>query len=224
MGALVKAVTADPSLVGEASEIVRYAGDSGGPPLVAEAIALKEDGIAVAEQLLGRRVIDLLNAAAPETSWHLLGPVVRRLAIEGDPHSIATIEALMERPDEQSRREVVAALSSVQGSLSNRLLASALRDPRHETVAVAARAIARSGEPGSAALLAARLDELDMDRADFLLAKELIGALARTPEPAADEVLDKLGSRRSFMKRGHFADVQALVAEAQKARSGGVPR
>ncbi len=222
MRALVKAVAADPSLVGEAREIVRYAGDSGGPPLVAEGIALKDEGLAVAEQLLGRRVIDLLNAAAPDIPWHLLGPVVRRLAAEGDPHSIATIEALMERPDEQSRREVVAALVSAQGPQANRLLAGALRDPRPETVTVAARAIARSGEPGSAALLAARLGELDIDRGDFLLAKELIGALARTPEPAADEALAKLGSRRSFMRRGHFADVQSLVAEAQRARRGGI--
>ena len=221
MGALVQAVVADPSLVSDATEIVRCAGDAGGPPLVAEAIALKEDGIAVAEQLLGRRVIDLLNAAAPETSWHLLGPIVRRLAVEGDPHSVATIEALMERPDEQSRREVVAALASVHGPLANRLLASALRDPRPETVSVAARAIARSGEPGSAALLTARLGELDIDRGDFALAKELIGALARTPEPAADDALVKLGSRRAFIKRGHFSDVQALVAEARRARKGG---
>ena len=130
----------------------------------------------------------------------------------------------MERPDEQSRREVVGALASVGGPLANRLLASALRDPRPETVTVAARAIARSGEPGSAALLAARLDELDIDRADYALAKELLGALARTPGSEADEVLAKLGSRRAFIKRGHFADIQALVAEAQRARTGGLPR
>jgi hypothetical protein len=222
MGALVKAVAEDPSLVGEASEIVRRAGDSAGPSLVAEAILLKDEGIAVAEQLLGRRVIDLLNAAAPETPWHLVGPVARRLAIEGDPHSVATIEALMERPDEQSRRELVAALATVRSPLSNRLLAGALRDPRPETVSAAARAIARSGDPGAAALLAARLGELDMDRGDYRLAKELIGALARTPGPEADDELAKLASRRSFMKRGHFADIQSLVAEAQKAREGGI--
>ncbi len=224
MSALVKAVVVDPSLVGEATEIVHHAGDSAGPTLVAEAIPLKDDGIAVAEQLLGRRVIDLLNAAALETPWHLIGPVVRRLAIAGDPRSVATVEALMERPDEQTRRELVAALASVRGPLSNRLLAEALRDPRPETVATAARAIARSGEPGSAALLANRINELDLDRGDYLLGKELIGALARTPEPAADEELAKLAARRSFLKRGHFTDVQSLVAEAQKARAGGVAR
>ena len=224
MNALVKAVVAEPPLVTEACEIVHYAGDAGGPPLVAEAIALKDEGIAVAEQLLGRRVVDLLNAAAPETPWHLLGPVVRRLADEDDPHSIATIEALMQRPDEQSRREVVNALACVSSPNANRLLASALRDPRPETVTVAARAIARSGVPGSADLLSARLFELDMDHSEFAAAKELIGALARTPEPAADEALAKLGSRRAFIKRGHFSDIQSLVAEARRARKGGIAR
>jgi hypothetical protein len=222
MNALVKAVAADPARTDEAREIVRYAGDSAGPSLVVAAIAQKDAGIAVAEELLGRRVIDLLNAAAPDTSWHLVGPVARRLTAEGDPRSVATVEALLARPDEQSRREVVSALASVGGPVANRLLANALRDPRPETVATAARAIARSGEPGSAALLAARLGELDVDRGDYAQAKELIGALARTPGPEADEALATLGSRRAFIKRGHFADIQALVAEAQRARKGGI--
>jgi len=224
MRALVSAVAEDPSRADAAREFVRLAGDSGGAPLVTEAITLKGPGIAVAEELLGRRVIDLLNALAPETPWHLLGPVVTRLAAEGDARSVATIEALLERPDEQARREVVAALASLQGPLANRLLSAALRDPRAETVSVAARAIALSGQPGSAALLAERLHELDMDRGDFPLAKELIVALARTPEPAADDVLAELAARRAFIKRGHFSDIKSLVADAIKARRGGVVR
>jgi hypothetical protein len=91
-------------------------------------------------------------------------------------------------------------------------------------VIVAARAIARSGEPGSATLIATRLGELDIDRADFPLAKELLGALARTPGVEADQMLAKLGSRRAFIKRGHFAEFQALVAEARRARAGGLAR
>jgi len=73
--------------------------------------------------------------------------------------------------------------------------------------------------PGSAALLAARLSELDVDTNDFLLARELITGLARTPEPAADEALAKLGSRRALIKRGHFTEVQQLVARAQAVRA-----
>lgn len=224
MSALVSAVTANPDLLPAAREIVRHAGDAGGPPLVAEAISLKADGIAVAEALLGRRVIDLLNAAAPTAQWYQLGPIVTRLVTEGDPHSIATVEALMQRPDEQSRREVATALAGLSGPLPVRLLRSALRDTSAEVAIVAARAIARSGEPGSGVLLATRLSELDMDNADYLVAKELIGALARTPEPTADEALAKLASRRAIIKRGHFADIQVLVAQAQQARRGGVGR
>ena len=123
MNALVRAVVADPSLAGEAGKVMRSAGDKAAPTLVAEAITQKDEGIAVAEELLGRRVIDLLNAAALDTPWHLVGPVARRLTVEGDPASVATVEALMARPDEQSRREVVGALASVGGPVANRLLA-----------------------------------------------------------------------------------------------------
>ena len=71
------------------------------------------------------------------------------------------------------------------GPVANRLLASALRDPRPETVAVAARAIARSGEPGSAALLAARLGELDIDH----------GRLSRSPRSSSARLRARPGPR-----------------------------
>lgn len=225
MGALVDALIADPTLMPAARDIVRRAGEAGGSALVTEAVARKADGLAVAEELLGRRVIDLLNAAAPAVQWYQLGPVVERLAQEGDPHSLATIEGFMHRPDEQSRRETATALAAIPGPSSTRLLAVALRDSSTEVAIIAARAIARSGAPGSAALLSARVSEIDLDNADFLLGRELIGALARTPEPAADEALAKLASRRALIKRGHFAEVQALVGQAQQARAqGGVGR
>ena len=127
----------------------------------------------------------------------------------------------MRRPDEQSRRETASALAAIGGPVSARLLGIALRDPSAEVAIIAARAIARSGVPGSAALLSARVSEIDLDNADFLLGRELIGALARTPEPAADEALAKLASRRALIKRGHFAEVQALVGQAQQARAQG---
>ncbi len=221
MAALVSAVMLNPQHVPAAQEIVRYAGDTGGPALMAEAIAQKDAGLVVAEQLLGRRVIDLLNAAAHSAQWFQLGPVVTRLAADGGPHSVATIEALMRRPDEQSRREVATALAAAGGPIATKLLPAALRDSSPEVAIVAARAIARSGAPGSAALLASRIAEIDIDNADYLLGKELIGALARTPDPAADEALAKLASRRAIIKRGHFADVQTLVAQAQQLRAQG---
>ena len=86
---------------------------------------------------------------------------------------------------------------------------------------LAARTIAKSGVHGAAVLLASRLAELDVDTTDFTLARELIGALARTPEPAAEEALGRLAGRRALIKRGRFAEVQKLVSQALALRERG---
>jgi hypothetical protein len=101
------------------------------------------------------------------------------------------------------------------------LLGSALRDPSEEVATAAARALAKSTVPGSAALLGARLAELDVDNTDFAFAREVIGALARCPEPAADEALNRLATRRALIKRGHFAEIQQLAAQAIEVRQRG---
>ena len=224
MGALVAAVTTNRSLAQPARDIMRHAGEAGGPAMVEEAIALKSEGLDVAELLLGRRLVDLLNAAASHAPWYQLAPIAMRLVREGDPKSLATVELLLCRPDEQSRREAATGLAGLGGPVAARLLASALRDSSTEVAIVAARAIAKSGVTGAATLLASRLGEIDTDNSDFLLARELIGALARTAEPAADGALSRLAGRRSLMKRGHFSEIQQLVAQAQAIRSGGGSR
>lgn len=224
MSALVRAVVADRSQTPAARDIMRHAGADAGPPLVAEAITLKAEGLEVAEELVGRRIIDLLNAQAGSAQWFQLGPIVMRLAREGDPRSTATIEALLRRTDEQSRREVVTALGVVGGPVALRALTAALNDPSAEVAIVAARSLGRMQAPGTAAALSARLASADIDNADFLLARELIAVLARSPEPEADAALNKLASRRSLMKRGHFAEIQALIAQAIAARKSGGAR
>jgi hypothetical protein len=83
------------------------------------------------------------------------------------------------------------------------------------------RAIGRVSAPGCAAALEIRLSELDVDGRDFPLAREIIGALARTPDTSAAEALGRLSSRRSLFKRGHFAEVQELARQALTARLGG---
>ncbi len=225
MAALMRLVARDPEAAIPARAMARYATEAGTNALVTEAVSMKADGLTVAEGLIGRRIIDALVQIAPHAQWFQLGPIVGRLAREGDPRTTKLIESLMSRPDEQSRREVVSALAESGGPAAPRVLAAALRDPSPEVAIAAARAIGRSGQPGSAALLAARLGEIDVDGSDFLLGRELIGALARCPEPAADDALGHLASRRALIKRGHFAEVQDLVGQAQRLRaSGGVVR
>ena len=215
MAALIDAVVADPGLESVARQIIRHAGDTGATALTAAAIAHKAVGLDLAERLMGRRLIDLLHVAASSAQWFQLQPIVTRLADAGDPRSVATLETLLARPDAQSRREVATGLASLGTPSATRLLGVALRDANAEVAIVAARAIARSGVSGSAALLAARLHELDLDAADFLLAREIITGLAHTREPAATDALAKIASRRAFIKRGHFVEIQQLVAKAQ---------
>ena len=220
--AIVSAAVADRALVPVAKEILRFSGDLANTAIAQQAIAHKADGLAVGEELLGRRLVDLLNGLAQQAQWFQLGPIVERLAAQGDPRSLATIGALLSRPEEQARREVITALAAAARSPAVLpLLGSSLRDPSEEIATLAARAIARSGTPGSAVLLAARLAELDVDNAGFTRARELIGALARTPEPAADEALRRLAGRRALIKRGRFAEVQKLVSQAVALRQRG---
>lgn len=219
--ALVRACAEDRELLPKARAILRFSGDSLQTAIATEAITLKSDGLDVADELLGKRLIDLLYGLAPTAQWFQLEPVVERLAAEGSPRSLQTIEALLARPEEQARREIVNALASVNEVALLPLLGAALNDPSEEVAAIAARAIAKSGLPGSAAVLANQLGEIDMDNADFTRARELIGALARTADPAADEALKHLASRRALIKRGHFAEVQQLVAQAVAVRKRG---
>ena len=219
---LVAAAVADRTNVLLAKDVLRFSGDPTHTAIAQQAIAHKAEGLEVAEELLGRRLIDLLNVLAPQAQWFQLGPIVERLAAEGDPRSFATIGALLSRPEEPARREVINTLAAIDLSpAALPLLGSSLRDPSEEIAMLAARTIAKSGVNGSAVLLSSRLAELDVDAADFTLARELIGALARTPEPAADEALERLGARRALIKRGRFAEVQKLVAQALALRERG---
>jgi hypothetical protein len=224
MGALIDIVIEDDSRFDMAAMILKSGGEEAGSILVSEAITRKADGIALAERFLGKRAIDLLQTAVLEAQWFQLAPVVSRLTVEGGPRSIATIEALLRRPDAQSRKEIVQGLASAGGPVAERLLCEIVRDPNPEVAVAAARELAKAKMPGGSVAIAARLGELDIDNADFELARELISALARTPGEAADATLKKLGSRRAIIKRGHFNDIQTAVAAALQARTQGASR
>lgn len=225
MAALVHAVAADPAQATLARDIVRHAGESAPAALLGEGLSLKGEGLRIAEELLGRSVVDHLNRLAPQAQWFQLAPIVTRLAAEADSRSEATIEALLHRPDEQSRREVAVGLAAAGGPVATRMLPRLLRDASAEVAIIATRAIARSSMPGAATVLANRLGELDLDGSDFVLGREAIAALARIPGPEADEALKRLAGRRALIKRGHFAEIQDLVRQALLARTqGGVPR
>ncbi len=221
MEALIRVVTEDRALLPAARDIVRFASDTGAPALVTAGVALKTEGLEVTELLLGRRIVDQLNRIAPQLQWLQLASVAERLAKESDPRSMQTLDAFMHRPDEQSRREVVAGVAAAGGPVAARILETALRDPSSEVAILAARSLGRSGDPNAASLLVKRLGELDMDSTGFELAREIIASLSRLPDPAVDTELARIAGRRTLIKRGHYGEIQDLVRQSQEYRAKG---
>jgi hypothetical protein len=221
MKALVGALIADPGGLPAARELMQRAGDAAATAFVEEALAHKPAALDVAERVLGRRMIDMLASAATNAQWFQVAPLAARLAIEVDPRAGQAIEALLRRTDEASRREAATGLAQAGGPGALVHLARLSRDPSPEVAIAAVRGIGRSAAPGCAAALEIRLSELDVNGKDFPLGREIIGALAHTPDASAAEVLGRLSSRRALIKRGHFAEVQELARQALAARLGG---
>ncbi len=219
MAAVLDAVIDDPGLVPQVRDLVQVAGETAGPVLVSEAITHKEPGIVAAEEILGRRVLDLLVVALPQAQWFQVGPIVVRLAREGDARSIQAVEGVLRRSDDQSRREAACGLALAGGAPALRMLGTLVKDASPEVSTVAVRSLGKHGAVGAAALLSAALDSLDMDTKDFALAREIIGALARMPDPEATVTLQHLAARKAIIKRGHYNEIQQLVRQAQTYRN-----
>lgn len=224
MAAVLSAVVEDGSLLGPAREIAKLGGDGSDAALAEEAIALKDAGVVAAEKLVGRRVIDMLVAAAPAAQWFQLRPIVARLAMETEPRAAGMVRQLASRPDEQSRREVAQGLAAAGTPAGIAGLASLARDTSAEVSIIAVRALAKAGGPDAARALSELIGSLDVDGRDFALAREVIGALAKVDDPSADATLAGLVSRRTLIRRGHFTEVQELARQAIefRAKRGGV--
>jgi hypothetical protein len=222
--ALLNAVVERPESAPAARELMRRAGDVAMAAFVQQALQTKANGLEAAESIVGRRLLDMLVAYAPKAPAGQVGALVARLGKEGDARPQQAVEAILKRPDELSRREAAAGLAASGGPIALRHLAVLLRDPSPEVATAAIRAVGRSDAPGAAAALGARLAELDVDGKDFDPAREIIGALARVPDPEATNVLTQLAGRKALIKRGHFAEVTALAEQALAQRRGGGPR
>ena len=221
MKALIETAAADRGIVPIAREIVHSAGETSQATFVEEALAVKPDGLAVAEMVVGRRLVDMLAAAAPRVPWYQVSQLVSVLGREPDSRAQATIDQLAHRGDEQSRREVAAGLALAGGPGVVRHLAALLRDPSAEVAIAAARALGDTRAPGASTALAERLHEMDVDSKDFAVAREVIGALARLSDAPAVEAISAVATRRSLMKRGHFVEITQLARQALERPTGG---
>jgi hypothetical protein len=221
MKALLAAVASDPGRAAAAREIMQHAGEPAHAAFLDEALALKGGGLELAEQVVGRRMVDLLAAAASRVQWFQVSPLVAYLAREADSRSMAAIEAMAHRPDEQSRRETASGLAATGGPAAVRVLSQLLDDPSVEVAMVAARGLARLDVPGATEALGASLATLDVDTKDYPLAREIVLALAKSPDAAVEPILEKLAGRRALIKRGHFVELNAIARQALTARAKG---
>lgn len=225
MSALLHAVADDPSLAPVARDVMRRTGHAGQMAFVREAIGMRDsDGLALAEEILGRRLIDLLIAEIPHAQWFSLGAIVKRLANENDPRSQQALETLVKRPDEQSRQEVAKALGAVGSGTALRQLANLVRDPSPEVAVIAIRSAGRSSAPGAAQALGKRFDELDCDNRDFAICRDIIAALGHSVDPDARSVLERIAGRKAIIKRGHFAAIADLARQALETCNQGGDR
>lgn len=225
MAALLHAVVDDIGYADRARDVLRRAGSTAQSAFIEEALGLRDvDGLAVAQEVLGRRLLDLLIAHAPQAQWFHVAPIARKLAIEGDSRSSAAIEAIIKRTDEQSRQEAAKGLAEAGTALSLTHLKTLVRDTSPEVALIAIRAMGRSPVPGAATALGQRFDEMDCDGKDFVPCREILGALARSTDPGAGPILERIAGRKALIKRGHFVEISDLARQALAARSQGGAR
>lgn len=214
MQVILNSVIADETHLRDAKELVGLAGASAANTLTGAGIALGEPGLRAAEAIVGRRLLDLLTALASSTPWHHLAPVVHRLARDGGPRSLQVIKVLANNPGEQIRREVACGLAETNIDSALEILGAMIKDGSPEVAITAVRSLARNGSPHAVSNLVKTLEAIDIDAKDFLLAREIIGALARVDAIEATEALTRLSRRKALIKRGHFSEIQELVRQA----------
>jgi hypothetical protein len=222
---VVNAVLADRSRMPVAKDIVRCAGETASNALIEGALAVREgDGLSVAEEILGRRMASVLPDLASSVQWYQIAALSRGLRDIGDQRALESLRSLAKRPDAQSRREVASGLAGCESPVVFVVLASLLSDESADVAIAAARSVARCSVPGAAQAVVDRLEGLDLDEKDYLLGRELIGALSRMPDRVAFRALKKLSRRKALRKRGHFAEVQELVHRALAEQEKGGSR
>lgn len=222
MSSLLVAVLDDPAQTENAARLLRRVDPQAQQRFVAAAIDQRQrDGLGVAEQLLGRRLVGLLASLTPEVQWFQAGAVALRLSQESDPHSRDALVSLSRRPDERSRQEVAKALGDSPAALAVSVLAEMVNDTTLEVAVTAARALGHTSGPGAASALERSFNALDALGKDFPVAREILGALARTPDAEASQVLERIGGQRMLIKRGHFAEIQDLARQAIASRGKG---
>ncbi|MHB8761457.1 MAG: HEAT repeat domain-containing protein [Coriobacteriia bacterium] len=217
------AAAADPAALDNARSILRRVDRPAQQRFLVAALSIKDvDGLALAEHVLGRRLVDLLAASEADLSWFHAGTAAARLSLEQDQRALQALDTLAHRQDQRARQEVARGLGASPSAHALHTLVDLARDPALEVAVAAVRSLGRTTALGAAAQLERLFDDIDAIGKDFPLAREVLGSLARTPDPGATSALERIAGQRALIKRGHFAEIQDLARQALTSRKGGV--
>lgn len=220
MGALIAAYPADPAAVIEAAKrFVELGGDIAGRNLAAAAMESEsEAAFDLAEQVLGRRLAELLAPQAPGIAAEHAARLAGLLARDGGPWCLQALAQMAARPEDKVRIETARGVATVGGPAFSSIMPRLLRDTSPTVSSFAARVSARRQTPDVIEMFARRLDELEGDK-DVLLGKELIGGLATSPSPVAEAALQRLAEKGGLLHKGRYAELRQHAREALAARA-----
>lgn len=215
MAALLTLSSSDTRAVEYAKELVSLTGDRAAHSLAATALASDaEDAMPFAEEVMGRRLAEILAPEAANVDERNVARLVALFAHDGGPSCVQAIATLTARPEDRVRAETARGLAAVGGSAMIRYMPQLLRDASYVVSGPALRVLARNGSAEAVTLLGNRLAEIDSEK-DMPAAREIISLLALSPSGSAASALKRIVEQGSVFKRiGWRSEMRRLATEA----------
>ncbi len=218
MAAVLRMFEADPNAAQLAEELVSLGGETAAEALASAAIDSEVEGsLGYAEEVLGRRLPELLAPKAPEVEVQRAARLAEMLARDGGPRCMHALGLLLSRPEDGVRSKTARGIAAAGGQPFALLMPKILRDESSSVAMIGAQVVAQNGSPVAVQMLAKRLAEIEGEK-DLSLAREIIGAMAKSPSPVAEAALREITGRGSFLRRSKDSELKSLAEKALRSR------
>lgn len=220
MSALLALSQTDAAAAEYARQLVALGGEPAARSLASVSVESEaENSMQFAEEVLGKRLAELLAPEAPTADPRHAGKMAELFARDGGAWCMQALVHLAARTEDKVRSETARGVGVAGGQALTIIMPKLLRDSSQEVEMVAVRALARNGGPGTTEMIAQRLAELEGD-SHLRVAKEIVNALKASPSPVAETALTEVTQRGGFLRRGKDAELKKLAFEALAARKG----
>lgn len=218
MHALLAAYATDPASAQTTKQLVALGGEHAARSIAAACIESDaEQGMELAEIVVGRRLAELLAPEAPRVDAEHAARLAELLARDGGPWCMQSLGQMLARTEDKVRMETVRGIASAGGPAAAAFLPRVLRDVSPTVASFSARLFAKDAQPEVVAQYCARLDELEDDK-DLTVAREIIKVLAMDKSQSAEESLRRAADRGGLLRKGRSQEIRQLAAQALKGR------